>query len=250
MRSSVLPRAQKALSLAVGCLCVAVVAAVAADQDDVAAEIAECMAAQGLPAESVVPAAAPGLFEVEVQGGDYLYVTPDCRYFIFGNLYEIQDDRRLVAVTEGRRSARRLEIVEGVADADTLVFTPDGEPKASVLVFTDTDCGYCRQLHKQMDEYHALGIEIRYVAYPRAGVGSPTYDRMVSAWCATDPLDALTRLKNGEEIPPRTCVNPVAAQYQLGQDVGLSGTPTLMLADGRMLPGYTPPAQLAALLEL
>ena len=244
-----MPRAQKALSLAVCCLCVAAVAA-AADQDDVASEIAECMAAQGLPAESVVPAAAPGLFEVEVQGGDYLYVTPDCRYFIFGNLYEIQDDRRLVAVTEGRRSARRLEIVEGVAEADTLVFSPDEGSKASVLVFTDTDCGYCRQLHNQMDEYHALGIEIRYVAYPRAGVGSPTYDRMVSAWCATDPLDALTRLKNGGEIPPRTCVNPVAAQYQLGQDVGLSGTPTLVLADGRMLPGYTPPAQLAALLEL
>ncbi|MCY3811616.1 MAG: DsbC family protein [Gammaproteobacteria bacterium] len=243
-----MPAAQKVLGLGVG-LCVAAVAA-AADQDDVASEIAECMATQGLPAESVVPAAAPGLFEVEVQGGDYLYVTPDCRYFIFGNLYEIQDDHRLVAVTEGRRSARRLEIVDGIAESDMLVFSPDGTPKASVLVFTDTDCGYCRQLHKQMPEYHALGIEIRYLAYPRAGVGSPSYDRMVSAWCAVDPLDALTRLKNGEEIPPRACVNPVAAQYQLGQDVGLSGTPTLVLADGRMLPGYTPPAQLAALLEL
>ena len=247
-------RVQKVSILAVGCLCVAAFAGTAdseaADEKDVATAIAECMDAQGLPAESVVPAPVPGLFEVEVRGGDYLYVTSDCRHFIFGNLYEIQDDHRLVAVTEARRSAKRREIVEGIAEADMLVFSPDGDPKASVLVFTDTDCGYCRQLHQQMADYHAHGIEIRYVAYPRAGVGSPSYDRMVSAWCATDPLDALTTLKQGEEIPPRTCLNPVAAQYQLGQDVGLSGTPTLVLADGRMLPGYTPPAQLAALLEL
>ena len=181
---------------------------------------------------------------------NYLVPRENLEWICSSIAIEFQDDHRLVAVTEGRRSARRLEIVEGIAKADMLVFSPDEDPKASVLVFTDTDCGYCRQLHQQMPEYHALGIEIRYLAYPRTGVGSPSYDRMVSAWCAADPLDALTRLKNGEEIPPRTCVNPVSAQYQLGQDVGLSGTPTLVLADGRMLPGYTPPAQLAALLEL
>ena len=217
---------------------------------DDATRIAECMAEQGLPAESVVPAKSSGLFEVAVQGGDYLYVTPDCRYFVFGNLYEIQDDRRLVAVTEDRRNAKRREIVAGIADADAVVFSPDDEAQASVVVFTDTDCGYCRQMHRQMAEYNALGLEIRYVAYPRAGVGSPTYDRMVSAWCAEDPLDALTRLKNDEGIPPRTCVNPVAAQYEIGQQVGLTGTPTIVLADGRMLPGYASPAQLAELLGL
>lgn len=244
--------ARKALTLATCCMVLATVAVAdeEADAEAQAALIRECMASQGLPAESVVQARAPGLYEVEVQGGDYLYVTPDCRYFIFGNLYEIQDDRRLVAVTEQRRNVRRQKIVQDISAADMVVFSPDTDPQASVLVFTDTDCGFCRKLHQEMAEYNALGIEIRYVAYPRAGLGSPTYDRMVSAWCATDPLEALTRLKNGDGIPTRTCVNPVAKQYELGQEIGLSGTPTLVLADGRVLPGYTPPAQLAEILDL
>ena len=130
------------------------------------------------------------------------------------------------------------------------MFSPGPNPVASVLVFTDTDCGYCRKLHQEMADYNALGIEVRYVAYPRAGLGSPTYERMVSAWCAAEPLAALTRLKNGDSIPSKTCVNPVADQYELGQQIGLSGTPTIVLADGRMLPGYTPAAQLAEILEL
>ena len=232
-------------------LCCAMGAA-AADEapPDAVDAIADCMAEQGLPAQSVTPARVPGLYEVEVQGGDYLYATRDCRYFIFGNLYEIRADHKLVAVTEERRTAKRQKIVEGIASSDMLVFAPQADPRASVVVFTDTDCGYCRQLHQHMADYNELGIEIRYVAYPRAGVGSPSYDRMVSAWCADDRRDALTRLKNGEEIPPRTCVNPVATQYELGQQIGLSGTPTIVLADGRMLPGYAPPEQLAELLDL
>ena len=232
-------------------LCCAMGAAAADDAPaDAVDAIAECMAEQGLPAQSVTPARVPGLYEVEVQGGDYLYATRDCRYFIFGNLYEIRADHKLVAVTEERRTAKRLKIVEGIAPSDMLVFAPQGDPRASVVVFTDTDCGYCRQLHQHMADYNDLGIEIRYVAYPRAGVGSPSYDRMVSAWCADDRHDALTRLKNGKEIPPRTCVNPVATHYELGQQIGLSGTPTIVLADGRMLPGYAPPEQLAELLDL
>ena len=175
---------------------------------------------------------------------------PTAAIFIFGNLYEIRADHKLVAVTEERRTAKRRKIVEGIASSDMLVFAPQADLRASVVVFTDTDCGYCRQLHQHMADYNDLGIEIRYVAYPRAGVGSPSYDRMVSAWCADDRGDALTRLKNGEEIPPRTCINPVATQYELGQQIGLSGTPTIVLADGRMLPGYAPPEQLAELLDL
>ena len=217
--------------------------------DDAVVAITDCMVAQGLPAQSVIPAKVPGLYEVEVQGGDFLYATPDCRYLLAGNLYEITDDG-LVAVTEERRASKRVEIVAGIPRSDMLVFTPDAPPRASVVVFTDTDCGYCRQLHRRMVDYHALGIEVRYVAYPRAGVGSESYDRMVSAWCADDRLDALTRLKNDEEIPVKTCANPVATHYELGQQIGLSGTPTIVLADGRMLPGYAPPEQLAEVLKL
>jgi thiol:disulfide interchange protein DsbC len=131
-----------------------------------------------------------------------------------------------------------------------LKFKPKGETRAVVSVFTDVDCGYCRKLHLEMADMNALGIEVRYLAFPRAGVGSPTYDKIVSAWCADDRNQALTDLKLGKDIPNRACPNPVAKQYELGHDIGVTGTPAIVLEDGRLLPGYMPAAELAGLLGL
>lgn len=220
-----------------------------------AAEVVEtvdgCLAKldSSLAVEGVQPSDVPGFMEVEVQGGDFLYVSNDCRFLFAGNLYEVRDGD-LIGITEARRTAKRQALIDAIPAGDMLAFRPKAESEASVVIFTDTDCGYCRQLHRRMVDYNAFGIEVRYLAYPRAGVGSPTYDRMVSAWCADDPHDALTRLKNDEEIAPRTCDHPVAEQFRIGQQVGLSGTPTIILPDGRIVPGYVTPEQLADLLGL
>ena len=203
----------------------------------------------GLAVESVAPAQAKGLYEVEIQGGDYLYVTSDGQHLIAGNLYELQEGG-LVGITEVRRQGKRQALIAAVPAAQMLVFPPPEEAKASVAVFTDTDCGYCRRMHANIAEYHALGIEVRYLAYPRAGVGSPTYDNMVSAWCAKDSRDALTALKRGEEIPAKQCINPVAEQYALGQEIGITGTPSILLPDGQLLPGMVGADQLAQLLGI
>lgn len=216
-----------------------------------AAEIEQRLEAldAGLAVESVAASPAQGLYEVEVQGGDYLYVTRDGRHLLAGNLYALREDG-LVGITEVRRQDKRRQLVAAVPESEMLVFTPAAGVKASVAVFTDTDCGYCRQLHTSLAEYHALGIEVRYLAYPRAGVGSATYDHMVSAWCAEDPLAALTALKRGEEIPAKQCINPVAEQHALGQEIGITGTPSILLADGQMLPGMVAAEQLAELLGI
>lgn len=203
----------------------------------------------GLAVESVSASPAKGLYEVEVQGGDYLYVTGDGKHLLAGNLYELRADG-LVGITEVRRQDKRRALVATVPEADMLVFTPAEGAKASVAVFTDTDCGYCRRLHNSLADYHALGIEVRYLAYPRAGIGSATYDDMVSAWCAQDRLGALTALKSGEEIPARQCINPVAEQRALGQEVGITGTPSILLPDGQLLPGLVGAEQLAELLGI
>ncbi len=237
----------RTLAAGVGCALAAPWAAAA--EDDPA--IADCLAGLdgSLTVQGVQPADVPGFSEVEVAGGDFLYVSNDCRFLFAGNLYEVRDGD-LYGITEARRTAKRRSLIDAIPAGDMLAFTSNGEPEASVVIFTDTDCGYCRQLHRRMVDYNAFGIEVRYLAYPRAGVGSPTYDRMVSAWCADDPLDALTRLKNDEEIAPKTCDHPVAEQFQIGQQVGISGTPTIILADGRVVPGYVTPEQLADLLGL
>ena len=130
-----------------------------------------------------------------------------------------------------------------------LTFAPS-DPLASIVVFTDSDCGYCRAMHQRMADYHDLGIAVRYLAYPRAGLDSGSYDRMVAAWCSEQPNSALTRIKSGEDIPKLTCDHPVDKQYRLGQQIGLTGTPTIILPDGRKLDGFVPPEQLARLLDL
>ena len=190
----------------------------------------------------------PGMFGVDVGGGQVLYGTADGKYLFSGDLYELGDE--IVNLAEGRRAVQRKAIMDAVPMEEMLVFSPEGKAKTYVSVFTDVDCGYCRKLHQEMADINALGIEVRYLAYPRAGLGTPTASKIVSAWCANSPNDALTSLKAGKNIPTADCDNPVADQYALGQEVGVTGTPAIVTEDGRLLPGYMPAAALAEAIGL
>ena len=178
-----------------------------------------------------------------------LYGTVDGRFLFAGDMYEITGTD-LVNLAETQRSDRRRTLMAGIDPLDTVRFPPAGTARAVIQVFTDVDCGYCRKLHLEVPELNAMGIEVRYLAYPRAGVGSESYEKIVSAWCADDQQTAITRLKAGEKIATQSCVNPVANQYRLGQEMGVSGTPAILLQDGRLLPGYMPAAELAQAIGL
>src|SRR5262249_38516615 len=130
------------------------------------------------------------------------------------------------------------------------VFPAQGHRKAVITVFTDVDCGYCRKLHLEVPAMNKMGVEVRYLAYPRSGVGSPSYDKLVTAWCSANRQDAITRLKRGEELPQKPCETPVAHEKELGQVGGLPGTPGIVLEDGRMLPGYMTADELGHLLGI
>ena len=202
-----------------------------------------------LPIEDVRSAPVPGMFSVELSGGQMLYVTADARYLIAGDLFEMGSEE-LINLAEAQRIEKRRELMATVADDEELIFSPGGVTKASISVFTDVDCGYCRKLHLEVPQMNAMGIEVRYLAYPRAGIGSESYDKIVTAWCSDDRNEALTRLKRGEEIAALTCDNPVASQYQLGRKVGVTGTPAIVLPDGQLLPGYLPADDLAKALGI
>lgn len=192
-----------------------------------------------IPINSVVPSEAPGIYALELDGGTVLYGTADGKFMFAGDLYSI-GDTELVNLAEGKRETARATLIAEVAVDDAWVFKPVGTTKAVVNVFTDVDCGYCRKLHAEVPRLNELGIEVRYLAYPRAGIGSESYNTIVSAWCADDRGVALTRAKSGKSIAAKTCVNPVAEQFQLGQDVGVTGTPAIVTSTGRLLPGYMP----------
>lgn len=193
---------------------------------------------------SVVPAAA-GLFEVRLQDGSILHTSSDGRYLVVGDLYEVSDER-VVNLTEAGRSGERAERLASVAEDAMIRFAPQGSVRDVIYVFTDVTCGFCQRLHLDVPELNEAGVEVRYLAYPRAGVGSDSYREHVSAWCADDRQRAITQLKAREQVRSRDCTNPVADQYALGQELGIRGTPAIFTSEGQLIPGYRPPADLLA----
>lgn len=184
-----------------------------------------------------------GLYEVKLDMGPTLFASADGEHFIPGDLYR-SEVGRLVNLSEKAREGQRQAELASVDEKDMIVFSPK-DKRASITVFTDIDCGFCQKLHLEVPELNRMGIEVRYLAYPRAGVGSPGFNKLVSAWCADDQQVAMTKLKNREHVPMKSCANPVARQYQLGMDLGVTGTPAIILENGQLLPGYMPAAALA-----
>ena len=194
--------------------------------------------------DRVRPSAIAGLYEVVI-GPHVFYVSADGRHMLQGDLVDMANGRNL---TQPAREAALRGAIDGIGEDNMLVFSP-AKPKHTITVFTDIDCGYCRKLHHEMADYHAKGIRVRYLMFPRAGVNSPSYDKAVSVWCAEDRNDSLTRAKDGKDPAPKTCTNPVQAHMAMGRNIGVQGTPSIVFEDGRVLPGYVPADRLAAMLE-
>ncbi|NDY94959.1 DsbC family protein [Wenzhouxiangella limi] len=186
----------------------------------------------------------PGIMEVRV-GSDIIYMSDDGRYLFQGRVIDLETQQDL---TDAAMADVRREQIDELERSEFVTFGED-DAEYEVLVFTDPDCGFCQRLHEKMDEYHEAGIRIHYLAFPRAGEGSQTYNKMVSVWCADDRQAAMDVAKSGGTPRAATCPNPVLEQYQLGQSLGVTGTPSMMTFDGDMIPGYVPPDQLRQRLE-
>jgi thiol:disulfide interchange protein DsbC len=197
-------------------------------------------------AKSVAISETPieGLLMVQV-GGDVVYMTADGKFMIQGRVVNMDTREDL---TESAKSEVRRELIAGIDTSKQITFSPE-EPAFDLTVFTDIDCGYCRKLHAQVDAYNENGIAIHYMAFPRAGIGSRSYEKFVAVWCADDQQEAMTQAKLGSEPDPDQCENPIAEQYQLGMALGVTGTPALLTADGTLIPGYVPPEQLRERLD-
>jgi thiol:disulfide interchange protein DsbC len=231
-------------SLGIAALLLAASVTAAADVDYSAVE--EQIRALAPQAKSIAISETPidNLLMVQING-DIVYATADGKYLIQGRVIDMTTREDL---TEGAKAEVRRDLLASVDASKQITFAPE-KPAYDLMVFTDIDCGYCRKLHAQINEYNEQGIAIHYMAFPRAGVGSRSYEKAVSVWCAGDPREALTQAKLGAEPDPAQCDNPIAEQYQLGLDLGVSGTPSLLTAEGQMIPGYVPPEQLRERLD-
>ncbi len=200
--------------------------------------------APGIVVDEIVPTRIPGLYEVRV-GPRIIYVTGNGRYVIQGSILDMQTRKNL---TEPSVRSATVKALKSIGEENMLVFGSK-ELKHTVTVFTDVDCGSCRRLHRELAAYHKRGIRIRYLFFPRAGMFSPSYTKAVSVWCAKDRGQAMDSAARGETLKKHDCQNPVAGHMLLGQQIGVTSTPTLILPDGQVLPGYISPDRLSRFLR-
>lgn len=187
----------------------------------------------------------PGIFEFR-QGAELVYVTADGRYGFAGDLYRLADRSNL---SDARRRELRLDLLRDVPEASMVVFAPP-QPKYTITVFTDVDCAYCRELHKNIAEFNRLGVKVRYLFFPRSGPNTSSWSKAEQVWCSADRREALTEAKRGQALKTAVCKpNPVAEQYALGRAIGLTGTPGIVTESGDLLPGYAPPDELVQELQ-
>jgi thiol:disulfide interchange protein DsbC len=198
----------------------------------------------GSTAKDFKPTVLPGIFEY-AQGADIIYVTADGRYAFDGDLYDLKDERN---VTDARRREQRLALLGDIPEKDMIVYGAAKLPH-TVTVFTDVDCTYCRKLHAEMKDYNARGIRVRYLFYPRMGPDSEGWNKAVSVACAPNRTAAMDRAKRGEIIDGRKCASKVKRDFELGQQMGLRGTPAIIMPDGELVGGYLPPAMLVQRLD-
>lgn len=202
-----------------------------------------------LKVTSIEKTPVEGIYQVDIEAGPTVYMSRDGKHFFQGEFIEVGKEK-LVNLGEKALEAARVDALAAVPLEEMIVFGPD-QPKAFVSVFTDVDCYYCQKLHQEVAALSDLGVQVRYLAYPRAGIGSQSYKKIASAWCADDPNAAITALKAGEDIDEDVCDgNPVPQQYELGGTLGVRGTPALITESGRLLPGYMPAEKLAKELGL
>ena len=217
----------------------------AADKDPVntiRTKLAELV--PGVKPDSIKPTPVAGMYEVSY-GAEILYLSEDGRYMFRGNLIDIEQREDL---TENRRSKARKAALDNISEEEMIVYAPKN-PKHMITVFTDIDCPYCRKFHAEMNQYQDLGIAVRYLMFPRHGEGSDGFKKAVNVWCAENSNKAMDRAKGGKSVKTKSCNNPVKQQMQLGQMIGVTGTPAIVLENGDLIPGYQPAERLAALLD-
>lgn len=214
--------------------------------DDSNAVIARLARQLGVKPGDIKPAPIPGLYRI-LLGPQVAYVSADGRYFLRGDIIDLKSGDNLTGV---ERDQARLDYLGQLGEGDMIVFAP-AHTKRSITVLTDIDCEYCRLLERDRPALNAMGVEVRYLFYPREGVGTPAWNKAVSVWCAKDPKTAFTAAMHGKPVKSSQCnAAPVTAGYEFGRLLDIDGTPIIITDRGQLIDGYLPLDALASTLGL
>ena len=199
---------------------------------------------EGMSVQSVKESQIENLFIVDIGDLQPIYASKNGEFFFYGELYAVNGNI-LQNTTKDEVNLKRKSILDETLSEDDFISFKSENEKHSVTIFTDVDCGYCRKFHNEIQDFNDLGITVNYVAFPRSGLGSVSYNKIVTAWCSKDPKSVLTKMKQGQDVQLSMCQNhPVEAHFLLGQKIGITGTPAIIKSNGELLPGYLPPEEL------
>ena len=187
------------------------------------------------------------IFIVDIGDIQPIYVLPNTEYIILGDIFSLKGDKP-ESETEKDKGKLRLKILADLNQESFIKFKSNNE-KTVLTVFTDVECTYCRKFHSEIDEYLANGVSINYLAFPRTGIDSSSYEKMVAAWCSNKKKESITRLKNDIDIEMNSCENPVENHFEIGRRIGVTGTPAIITQTGLLLPGYIPANELIGIIE-
>lgn len=210
-----------------------------AHADDAA--IKQSLAKLGVQGADIQSAPVAGMKTVLTDSG-VLYVTEDGKHVIQGPLYDVSGAQPINVTNQlltGKLNALEKEMIIYKAPKEQHVIT----------VFTDITCGYCHKLHEEISDYNALGITVRYLAFPRQGLQSQAGSDMKSIWCAKDRNKAFDAAMKGGNVAPASCDINLANHYNLGVQFGVQGTPAIVLSNGTMIPGYQGPKEMKQMLD-
>ena len=214
-----------------------------ANETEIVTKINQVLPA-GMTVKGIKQSQVDGLFVVDIGDLQPIYASKDGNFFLYGEMYAIKNGELLNTTKQEISLNRRAILDSELSEKDFITFAATDE-KHVITVFTDVDCGYCRKFHGEIEDYNAQGITVNYVAFPRSGLESESYNKIVSAWCSSDPKGTLTALKEGRDPALKLCQDhPVENHYLLGQRIGITGTPAIISSSGDLLPGYLPPMEL------
>lgn len=214
-----------------------------AELDAVRDRLGETM--PGLEVSSVAETPLEGFFELVIDGQIY-YVDQTAEYLVDGSLIQLSSRTNL---TEGRLGGIHASLIDEMGESNMLIYEPEEASDRSITVFTDISCGYCRRLHEGMDTLLESGVRVRYLLFPRAGLGSQAHKDLESVWCADNPQEAMTSAKQGGRIVAKSCDNPIEAHVALAEQIGLRGTPLIYLDNGERIPGFREPDVIAEMIN-
>ena len=193
--------------------------------------------------QRVEKSAVPG-FYVVIAGGHVFFISDDGKFLIQGAVFNINTRKN---IGDKHMAAMRKDLLTRIPADKRITFAPS-HPKYHVTVFTDPKCPYCKEFHKKIAEYNKLGIAVDYVLFPLSI--HPGADKLAQTiWCSKDRHSAYTEALSGEKLDPKTCKNPLSQIDTIADNMGISGTPTILSDDGTQLGGYIDPPNLAKRLK-